>query len=110
MPGTRKIHRVPIRIGIGKLLTSWVVILTALTLAPPVIAVTTDIEGIRVRPSPERTRIVFDLAEPVEHRIFTLSDPHRLVIDIEDASLKTGLDRLKLTNTSSTIQVSVIIW
>ncbi len=99
MPGTRKTHRVPIRIGIGRRITSWVVILTALTLAPPVIAVTTDIEGIRVRPSPERTRIVFDLAEPVEHRIFTLSDPHRLVIDIEDASLKTGLDRLKLTKT-----------
>ncbi|MFT6432747.1 MAG: N-acetylmuramoyl-L-alanine amidase, partial [Candidatus Azotimanducaceae bacterium] len=53
----------------------------------------TLIDSIRVRPSPERTRIVFDLSQPVEHKLFSLSNPRRLVIDIEDARL--GSDKAK---------------
>ena len=53
----------------------------------------TLIDSIRVRPSPERTRIVFDLSQPVEHKLFSLSNPRRLVIDIEDASI--GSNRAK---------------
>ena len=48
---------------------------------------TTAIESIRVRPSPERTRIVLDLSQPVEHKLFSLSNPRRLVIDIENVRL-----------------------
>lgn len=59
----------------------------------------TDIDGLRVRPSPERTRIVFDLGEPVDHKIFTLSDPHRLVIDIESAQLNSDVSGLSLEDT-----------
>ncbi len=57
------------------------------------------IESVRIRPSPERTRIVFDLGSPVEHKIFSLTNPDRLVIDIPDATLKTGLAGLTLKNT-----------
>ncbi len=57
------------------------------------------VENIRVRPSPERTRIVFDLSNPVEHRIFSLENPARLVIDIEDAASKAALDVIELGNT-----------
>ena len=28
----------------------------------------TSVDGLRVRPSPERTRVVFDLAQPAEHK------------------------------------------
>lgn len=62
----------------------------------------TDVNGIRVRPSPERTRIVFDLSEPVEHKIFTLSNPLRLVIDISNASLKAKLKGISLVDTPIT--------
>ena len=51
------------------------------------------IESIRVRPSPERTRIVLDLSQPVQHTLFSLSNPKRLVIDIEKAKL--GSERAK---------------
>jgi len=51
------------------------------------------IESIRVRPSPERTRIVLDLSQPVDHTLFSLSNPKRLVIDIEKAKL--GSERAK---------------
>lgn len=59
----------------------------------------TDIDGLRVRPSPERTRIVFDLGQPVEHNIFSLADPHRLVIDISSARFSSDLGNLVLEKT-----------
>lgn len=61
------------------------------TAAETVFAEKSSIESVRVRQSPERTRIVFDLSRPVEHRIFSLANPRRLVIDIEDADLDTDI-------------------
>lgn len=41
--------------------------------------------GIRISESAEdHTRVVFDLSGSVEHRLFTLSDPPRVVIDLDD--------------------------
>ena len=67
----------------------WKTLLIALLLlqAGELLAAAAKIDGVRVRPSPERTRIVFDLGQPVDHAIFSLTDPHRLVIDIEAAEL-----------------------
>ncbi|MCP1726208.1 N-acetylmuramoyl-L-alanine amidase [Natronospira proteinivora] len=50
----------------------------------------TDVEGVRLWDSPERTRVVFDLSGPVEHRLFSLSEPDRIVIDLSDARLADG--------------------
>lgn len=63
------------------------------------LATSTSIENVRVRPSPERTRIVFDLGSPVDHKVFGLKDPERLVIDIMDAKLEAGFQHIDLTNT-----------
>ena len=71
----------------------------SLSIAVPVSAGPTMIESVRVRPSPERTRIVFDLTQPVEHKIFALSNPQRLVIDIGDAKLLTSLRKMDLKGT-----------
>ena len=71
----------------------------ATVLAEPVAIGPALIEGVRVRPSPERTRIVFDLTQPVEHKIFSLDNPSRLVIDIRQASLKANISSLDLANT-----------
>ncbi len=41
--------------------------------------------GIRISQSTEdHTRVVFDLTGEFEHRLFTLADPYRVVIDLED--------------------------
>lgn len=48
---------------------------------------TAVIDNIRVRNSPERTRIVLDASGPLEHKIFTLASPDRLVIDVPRATL-----------------------
>lgn len=72
--------------------------LLLLAILPPAAAVTT-IESVRVRPSPERTRIVFDLESPVEHKIFSLTNPTRLVIDISNARLKGSLGKIDFKKT-----------
>jgi len=79
----------------------WTAILIALSFAaaPTTFAATTSIESVRVRPSPERTRIVFDLKSPVEHKIFLLTNPQRLVIDIQDAKLESSLGDIELKDT-----------
>ncbi len=51
------------------------------------LASATTIDSLRVRPSPSRTRLVFDLGAPVDYSLFSLNDPHRLVIDISSATL-----------------------
>ncbi len=58
-----------------------------------------QIEGVRLWRAPDNTRLVLDLSEPVEHRLFTLASPQRIVIDIENASLAASTSHLALNNT-----------
>jgi len=51
----------------------------------------TKVQGVRLWVAPDYTRLVFDTSGPVEHRIFGLAGPDRLVIDIKDARLTAGL-------------------
>jgi N-acetylmuramoyl-L-alanine amidase len=46
------------------------------------------IEQIRVWPSPQSTRVVFDLTGPVEHSLFQLSNPDRVVIDLDETRVE----------------------
>lgn len=57
------------------------------------------VEGVRVWPAPDHTRIVFDVSQPVEHSIFTLDNPGRLVIDIAGVADNPRLSALKLPST-----------
>ncbi|WP_462319805.1 N-acetylmuramoyl-L-alanine amidase [Halochromatium sp.] len=50
-----------------------------------------EVEGARLWAGPEYTRVVVDVQAPVEHRVFALDDPHRLVIDLIDARLQGRL-------------------
>ncbi|TBU92175.1 N-acetylmuramoyl-L-alanine amidase [Stutzerimonas kirkiae] len=61
-----------------------------------------DVNGVRLWRAPDNTRLVFDLSAPVQHSIFTLTAPDRLVIDVKGASLKTALDGMPLDNTPIT--------
>jgi N-acetylmuramoyl-L-alanine amidase len=55
-----------------------------------------EIRNVRAWLAPDNTRLVFDLSGPVEHKLFTLSNPDRVVIDIEQASLKASLEGIGL--------------
>lgn len=53
-----------------------------------------NVEEVRVWRAPDHTRLVFDLSSEVEYKLFTLSNPERVVIDIEGSSLNHNLSDL----------------
>ncbi len=57
-----------------------------------------QINNIRLWDSPDKTRIVFDVSDNIKHDVFSLSDPERLVVDIKNVDLKTGLPVLPIGN------------
>lgn len=61
--------------------------LVALVCMGSVRAETVMVEGARLWAAPDHTRVVFDVSGPVRHTLFALSDPHRIVIDLEQARL-----------------------
>jgi len=49
--------------------------------------------GIRVSQSADdHTRVVFDLTGSIDHRLFTLADPNRVVIDLNDTRPSNAID------------------
>jgi len=54
------------------------------------------VEGVRIWPAPDHTRLVFDTASQVSHNVFSLSSPDRLVIDLENVSLATDFSQVDL--------------
>ena len=58
-----------------------------------------DINNVRLWLAPDHTRLVFDLSGPISHKLFTLSDPSRIVLDIPSSAMKASLSHLKLKGT-----------
>jgi N-acetylmuramoyl-L-alanine amidase len=46
-----------------------------------------QVQGVRLWAAPDSTRVVFDVSGPVDHRLFTLQNPNRLVIDLTNATI-----------------------
>jgi len=61
-----------------------------------------EVRSVRLWRAPDNTRLVFDLSGPVQHSVFTLSAPNRIVIDVNGAELKAQLEQLSLANTPIT--------
>ncbi len=60
----------------------------------PAATAATPIIAARVWPAQEYTRITFESAQPVQHNLFTLDNPDRLVLDLEDIELTPALTGL----------------
>jgi N-acetylmuramoyl-L-alanine amidase len=52
------------------------------------------VHSTRVWPAQEYTRLTLESAEPVRHTLFTLQNPERLVIDLEDVEIGSALNEL----------------
>lgn len=59
----------------------------------------TQIQAVRVWPSPESTRIVLDLSAPVKYHAFTLENPHRIVVDIDDVMMQANTSHISWQKT-----------
>ncbi|WGL15086.1 N-acetylmuramoyl-L-alanine amidase [Microbulbifer bruguierae] len=79
-------------IGVLRLLA-----LFAAALFQPVSA--TEVEGVRLWRAPDHTRLVFDLDGPAEHKLFTLQNPDRVVIDVSGAKLAAPVEGLPIADT-----------
>jgi N-acetylmuramoyl-L-alanine amidase len=49
------------------------------------------VENVRAWSGPDGTRVVFELSGPVDHRVFALANPDRVVIDLPSTSAASGL-------------------
>ena len=58
-----------------------------------------DVHDVRLWRAPDHTRVVFDLTAPAEHKLIVLSNPSRIVLDLQNTSLKTSLSELDLEGT-----------
>jgi len=52
------------------------------------------VENVRIWSENDKTRVVLDLSRTVDHNIFTLRSPDRLVIDLKDSRLAKSLTQL----------------
>jgi N-acetylmuramoyl-L-alanine amidase len=58
------------------------------------IAQALQLTATRLWPSPDYTRITLESTQPIAHKYFTLSNPERLVIDLEGVEAGTALSAL----------------
>lgn len=72
----------------GNRLQAFIIILLGTFLSSVTLA---NVKGVRLWHAPDNSRLVFDLTKKTEHKIFTLTSPNRLVIDIDDAALLSEL-------------------
>ncbi len=57
-----------------------------------------EVHNVRVWIAPDHARLVFDLSAAVQHKLFTLKKPDRIVLDVADATLLSDLQAVDLTN------------
>ena len=62
----------------------------AVTLLPNILSAA-EVRGLRMWPAPDNTRLVFDLNAPVEHSLFSLKNPNRIVIDLKNSKVRGAL-------------------
>lgn len=69
--------------------TSYLLASIAGAILPITVQADQAITNIRVAPSPGNTRVVFDLSGPAQYKLFTLSNPERVVVDFMETTSQT---------------------
>ncbi|HKK04209.1 MAG TPA: N-acetylmuramoyl-L-alanine amidase [Gammaproteobacteria bacterium] len=53
-----------------------------------------EVRGVRLWAGPDTTRVVLDLSAPADHKLFTLENPGRVVVDLQSARIDASGLRL----------------
>jgi len=73
----------------------WALWLLLLLCLLPVLAFAgAEVSAVRVWPGPEYTRITLESSKPLEYTLFTIQDPARVVLDLEEVELNEALEAL----------------
>jgi N-acetylmuramoyl-L-alanine amidase len=67
-----------------------------------------QISASRLWPSPDYTRITLEAAEPIAYKYFALSNPERLVLDLEGVEAGAALDMLTMQLTAEDPYIGAI--
>lgn len=77
----------------------WGLLFVMQLMALPAYAVV-EVEHVRMWRAPDNTRLVLDLSGPVEHTLFSLKNPERIVIDLSDSHFRGTLPRMDFNQSS----------
>jgi len=55
-----------------------------------------DVKNVRIWLAPDHARLVFDMSGPATHKVFTLSSPDRIVLDVNKATISADLSKIGL--------------
>ncbi|MEO7916504.1 MAG: N-acetylmuramoyl-L-alanine amidase [Dokdonella sp.] len=64
-----------------------------------------EIRSVRSWASPEYTRVVFDLSGPADYKLFDLSDPDRVVLDLRNSSFVEGFTTPEIKGLLKSVRV-----
>lgn len=76
---------------ISRFLSSMSKVMLPILLIFPTVTLANALEGLRVWPSPDETRVVIDLKSEADYSYFSLSGPSRIVVDLKNTTLNTKL-------------------
>ena len=94
MPGATDRLNPEARPGSGALALWALWVLLLLCLLPAAALAATPVSAVRVWPGPEYTRITIETPGPIEYALFTIKDPDRVVLDLEDVDPAGVLEAL----------------
>ncbi len=72
-------------------LTFFAVLLLLCAYGNALAAPAVSVASTRVWPAPDYTRVTFESASAIQHKVFTLENPYRLVLDLEDVEISPAL-------------------
>jgi len=68
-----------------------------------------EVHEVRLWRAPDHTRIVFDLTGPSAHKLMLLDNPRRIVLDMENVSLKANLDTRDGDDLRVVLDISAVV-
>ena len=57
-----------------------------------------EVKNLRIWPAPDNTRVVFDISAPATYEVFTIENPHRVVVDLKAAKVTGKLPQPSADN------------
>jgi N-acetylmuramoyl-L-alanine amidase len=91
-------HRFAVALGRGplcfRLPLLLAFLLSLLNAAPALAQGTVNVSAARVWPATDYTRVTFESAKPIQHKVFGLENPDRLVLDFENVDITPALTGL----------------